>query len=44
MDEAEDDCADKFCDPKETTVEERRFIPEEIFYATNTGDSGNSER
>lgn len=44
MDEAEDDCTAEFCDPKETTVEERRFIPEKVFYATDTGNSGNSER
>lgn len=43
MDEVEDDSAAEFSNPEKTTFEERRFIPEEVLDATNTGDSGNCE-
>lgn len=43
MDEVEDDSAAELGNPEETTFEERRFIPKEVFDATNTRDSGNCE-
>ncbi|CAH2235951.1 jg24495 [Pararge aegeria aegeria] len=43
MDEAKDNGAAEFSDPKETTIEERRFLPKAVFDATNSRNSGNCE-
>ena len=43
MDEAEDNRAIEFCNPEETTVEERRFFFEKVLHTTNSGNAGNCE-